>query len=59
MKAFAIAHIFAAASAIHHVELKYMNYLAEFGKVINDLQEFEQRLENFVATDKAIEEINT
>ena len=58
MKAFAIAHIFAAASAIQHLELKYMNYLAEFGKVINNLEEFEQRLENFIATDKAIENMN-
>ena len=59
MKSFALALTFGAASALHQMELKYMNYLANFGKTINDLQEFEQRLEHFVATDADIELINS
>ena len=59
MKSFALALTFGAASAIHQMELKYMNYLANFGKTINDLQEFETRLGHFTATDVDIEEINS
>jgi C1A family cysteine protease len=58
MKAFAIAATVGVTSALHQLELKYMNYLAEFGKNMNSIEEFEARLEHFTATDLDIEEIN-
>ena len=58
MKSFALALTFGAASALHQIELKYMNYLAQFGKTMNDMEEFETRLEYFAATDFDVEEIN-
>jgi C1A family cysteine protease len=58
MRSFALALTFAGASALHQVELKYMNYLAKFGKNMNSLEEFDTRLELFTATDLDISEIN-
>ena len=58
MRSFALALTFGAASALHTVELKYMNYLAQFGKTMNSLEEFDTRLELFTATDLDIAEIN-
>ena len=58
MKSFAFALTFGAVSALHSLEFEYMNYLATFGKTMNDIEEFEARLENYVATDLEIKRIN-
>jgi len=58
MKSFAFALAFGAASALHQYELEYMNYLAQFGKTMNSLEEFESRLENFKLADLFIKGIN-
>jgi cathepsin L len=58
MKSFAFAALFAAANALSSVEYEYMNYCAEFGKVSNDVEEFNFRMENFAAVDAFIQEHN-
>ena len=58
MKSFAFALCAGAVSAIHSIELEYMNYLAKFGKMVNSNDEFEARLSNFAATDQEIKLIN-
>ena len=58
MKSFAFALTLGAVSAIHVYELEYMNYLAQFGKTMNDIDEFNTRLEYFKQTDLEIKEIN-
>ena len=57
MKAFAAA-LAAVASAIDVTELKYMQYLAQFGKNMGSVEEFNQRLVYFSVLDKYIEEHN-
>lgn len=57
MKAFAAA-LAAVASAIDVTELKYMQYLAQFGKNMGSVEEFNQRLVYFGVLDKYIEEHN-
>ena len=60
MKAFVGAlALVGVVSAIHQIELKYMNYLALFGKFMSSVEEFETRLEHFIAIDKEIERINS
>jgi cathepsin L len=59
MKSFAFAGVIAAANAISEIELKYANYLAQFGKVINSVEEFGMRMENFAIVDEFIEEHNS
>ena len=58
MKAFAAAATIGAASAIDVMTLKYMNHLAKFGKIIKDIEEFEQRFGHFAKFDKFVEEHN-
>ena len=57
MKAFAAA-LAAVASAIDVTELKYMQFLAQFGKNMGSVEEFNQRLVYFSVLDKYIEEHN-
>ena len=59
MKTFAIAGIFGAANALSSLEYDYMKYIAEFGKVSNDVEEFNARMGNFAAVDAFIEEQNS
>ena len=58
MKSFAFAGIIAAANAISEIELKYASYLAQFSKVINSVDEFAMRMDNFAIMDEFIEEHN-
>jgi len=58
MRQFIFAATVGVASAIAHHEIKYMHYLAEFGKMIHTVEEFEARLANFIRNDDEIEEIN-
>ena len=58
MKAFAAAACLGVASAIEVMELKYMNHLAKFGKIITSIEEFTERLVHFSRNDKYIEEHN-
>ena len=58
MKSFAFAVTLGVASALHTFELEYMNYLAQFGKTMNDIDEFNTRLEYFKSTDLNIKMIN-
>ena len=58
MKSFAFAALAAAASALNNVEFEYMNYMAQFNKYSNDMNEFQMRLEQFTATDAFIKENN-
>jgi hypothetical protein len=53
--AFAIAGTVAASDAYTQ---KYMQYLSSHGKSYNSIEEFNMRLENFIAIDKFIEEWN-
>ena len=60
MKSFAaFAAVIATASAISEIELKYANYLAEFGKTTNDVDEFNMRMENFSIIDEFVDEHNS
>ena len=54
MKTFALALTATAVTAFSDVEFKFMNYIAKFGKVMENLEEFETRLAHFI---KAEEEI--
>ena len=57
MKAFAAA-LAAVASAIDITELKYMQYLAQFSKNMESVEEFNKRLLYFSVLDKYIEDHN-
>ena len=59
MKSFAFAATMAAANALSSAEFEYMNYIAEFNKVTNDVEEFNFRLENFKLVDAFIKEHNS
>merc|ERR1719276_279944 len=50
MKSFAFAATMAAANALSTVEFDYMNYMAQYNKVINDVEEFAMRAANFTYT---------
>ena len=39
--------------------LNYMNYIAQFGKTMNSVDEFDARLELYTATDLDIKKINS
>ena len=58
MKYFAAAITLGAASALDAMQLKYMNYLAQYGKQLADIEEFHTRLVLFSAHDQFIEERN-
>ena len=58
MKSFAFATVFAAANALSSMELEYMNYLAQYGKQINGVDEFNGRMDNFAKVDAFIKENN-
>ena len=58
MKTFAAAVTLGVASALNTTELKYMNYLAQFGKNMASLEEFNLRQSFFAAVDQFIEEHN-
>ena len=58
MKTFALALTAGAVSAFSDAEFKFMNYIAKFGKVIADLEEFETRLAHFIKSETEIEAHN-
>ena len=59
MKSFAVATFAGVASALSSTELAYMNYLSQFGKQVNSVEEFGERLANFDLTHQFIEEHNS
>ena len=59
MKSFAFASIFAAANALSSMEMEYMQYLAQFNKMTNDVEEFNFRMGNWALVDKFINEWNS
>ena len=59
MKSFAFATVFAAANALSSMELEYMNYLAQYGKQVNGVDEFNGRMDNFAKVDAFIKENNS
>jgi C1A family cysteine protease len=58
MKTFALALTATAVTAFSDVEFKFMNYIAKFGKVIENLEEFETRLAHFIKSETEIEAHN-
>ena len=58
MKSFAFAAVIGAASALSTAEFEYMNYLAQFNKVYNDVEEFTSRMARFTEVDAFIKEHN-
>merc|ERR1711997_102121 len=58
MKSFAFASIFAAANALSTIELEYMQYLAQFNKMTNDVDEFNFRMGNWAIVEEFIKENN-
>ena len=59
MNTLAFAATIGAASALSAIELKYMNHLAEFGKNMSSIEEFNTRLVYFSVLDQYIEETNS
>ena len=59
MNTLAFAATIGAASALSAIELKYMNHLAEFGKNMASVEEFNLRMVYFDAVDQTIEESNS
>ena len=47
MKSFALALTAGAVSALSNIEIKYMHYLAKWGKQYDTVQEFMERLSYF------------
>jgi hypothetical protein len=58
MKTFLTLAMLCLVSAIDTNTHKYMHYLSKQNKNYKTVEEFEQRLQNFIATDKFIEEWN-
>ena len=58
MKYFAIAALASAATAIGADELKFLNYVARYNKVYEEIEEFAVRLEQFVHWDGIINDHN-
>ena len=58
MKSFAIAALAAYANALTSAEFDYMNYVAKYNKVTNDVEEFSLRAARFAFVDKFIKEMN-
>ena len=56
--AFSLCALFGASSALNTVEFEYMNYLAKFNKMYNDVDVFRARMENFSKADAFIKEHN-
>jgi len=54
MKTFALALTATAVTAFSDMEFKFMNYIAKFGKVMENLEEFETRLAHFIKTETEI-----
>jgi len=59
MKSFVAFTILGAAAATDAYTQKYMQYLANQSKSYNSIEDFDMRLQNFIAIDKFIEEWNT
>ena len=55
MKAFAATATLGAVSAIKPIEMKYMQHIAQFGKTITDVDEFNLRAGEFQRVDEFIE----
>ena len=58
MKSFAFAAIIGFAAALNTAEFEYMQYLAQFNKVHNEVDEFRARMENFNKANEFIKEHN-
>ena len=58
MKTFAAALFAAGVSAISELEMKYVQYLADFGKTLSTHTEFNLRMDHFARSIKEIEEHN-
>jgi hypothetical protein len=58
MKSFTVLAILGTVTANDTYTQKYMKYLSQQGKSYNSIEEFNVRLENFIAIDKFIEEWN-
>ena len=58
MKSFAFAAVLGAANALSTVEFEYMNYMATYNKIVNDVDEFAMRKSNFESVDAFIQEHN-
>ena len=58
MRSFAFATVLAAANAIDSLTLDFMNYMALYGKEYDNMAEFNDRKQNFAATDAFIKEFN-
>ena len=58
MKSFAFATLASVAAAVSSNELEFMNYVARFNKVYEDVDEFALRLERFAYNDMLISEHN-
>ena len=58
MRSFAFAALASSAVAISGVKLEFINYLARFNKVYDDVEEFAVRFERFVHNHKIINEHN-
>jgi len=59
MKSFAFAAVAGVATALNSAEFEYMQYVAKFNKVSNDVEEFQTRMMNFANTEKFIQEHNS
>ena len=58
MKRLLVIAILEAVQGFNIYSQKYMQYLSQQGKSYNSIEEFNMRLENFIITDKLIEEWN-
>jgi len=58
MKSFAFAAVAGVTSALNSAEFEYMQYVAKFNKITNDVQEFQTRMMNFANTEKFIQAHN-
>lgn len=59
MKTAASLTIFGVTQAFSTYTQSFMQYLAKQGKSYNSIEEFNMRLENFIASDKFIQEFNS
>ena len=58
MKSFALALTAGAVSALSNIEIKYMHYLAKWGKQYDTVQDFMERLSYFAQAELEIQETN-
>lgn len=58
MKTFALALCATAVTAFSDMEFKFLNYVAKFGKVMENLEEFETRLQHFIKSEMEINDHN-